>query len=338
MPEPAAGSASETLPVAPPETPALVLPPLPLEPLAGAVGLDADALVRAEERAYRLYMEGKRQLEAGDPQAAERTFADALRTLPNGRPYDRSRGSLALWWVRCHVALFEHTGEHAVLERETRILDAYARRLDELSASSQDRAHKQALVQHRLDEIEAVRQLQAIAQADVQTQLQHQHEGRHASTWAPDSLKDLGWYPRPDDPRARVVQARDAEAPTTEGEGEAQRKLDRARRPGLGLVITGSLSMAAGVAGLGVMAAGMARGARANDFDPDQSPMARREQIVEGLDANTMSVAGAIAGGGMLGIGIISTVMGAVRAKKKDHGDERSARLSVGPWGLEGRF
>lgn len=318
-----------------PDTPRFELPPLPADPLAGPRSLDPNALVRGEEAAYQLYMEANRRLEAGELEAAEQTFAEALRTLPDERPYGRSRGSLALGWVRCHVALFERSGELAVLDREVLLLQAYVERLDQIATSPKDRAHKQGLVEQRLEEIEAARRLRAAAEADVETTLHGEHAGYRASTWRPDSLQDLGWYPRPDDPRKRAVQAVESgSGPEARADDQS---LERARRPGVGLVVGGALSLATGAAGLSVMAVGMARAAKANDFDPMQSPMERREQIVTGFEANTMSTVGAIAGGALLTAGIILTTVGAMRMKK--HRDsERPARVTLGPWGLRGRF
>jgi hypothetical protein len=317
-----------------PDAPALELPALPDDPLAGPRGLGPDALVEGESAAYRLYMEGKRQLEAGELEAAERTFARALRTLPDEPPYARSRGSLAFWWVRTHLALFESTGDLAVLDREASLLAAYVERLDRIATSANDRAHKQDLVQQRLDEIAAVRRLRAAAADDVQTQLRTEHTGYRPSAWQPDTLQDLGWYPRRDDPRERSAQVTEDDDP--EARREAAPEPGRTRRPGVGLVVGGAVSMAAGVAGMAVMGVGMARGARANDFDPGQSPMERREQIVAGADANTMSMTSAIAGGVVLATGIILISIGVKRMKKQPDPTRSSAAL--GPWGLRGRF
>jgi hypothetical protein len=329
-------AASEpSLEPSPSDEPTEALPPLPDDPLAGPRALDPEALVEGEAAAYRLYMEGKRRLEEGEPERAEQTFAEALRTLPDQAPYARSRGSLALWWVRCHVELYERSGELAVLDRETAILAAYVARLDAIAVSAEDRAHKQDLVQRRLDEIEGVRRLRAAAQEDLETQLDREHTGYQVSTWRPDTLQDLGWYPRRDDPRKRAVQATGDVGP---GPGrDVAPEPERERRPGVGLVVAGALSMAAGAAGLGVMGVGMARGSKANDFDPTQSPMARREQIVAGVDANTMSASGAIAGGVVLATGIVLTVLGAKRMKQRPF-TTGSTRVALGPWGLRGRF
>ncbi len=318
-----------------PEAPSLSLSPLPDDPLAGPRGLDPDALVQGENDAYRLYMEGKRRLDAGELEAAEHAFADALRVLPDERPYARSRGSLALWWVRAHVALFESTGDLALLEREEAILAAYVERLDGIATSPDDRAHKQELVQQRRDEIEAARRLRAAADDDVETQLRSEHAGYQASTWHPDTLQDLGWYPRRDDPRKRSKQATDDVGPEPERDDELAQ--GRSRRPGVGMVVGGALSLAAGVAGLSVMGVGIARGSRANDFDPGQSPMERRAQIVAGIDANTMSMTSAIAGGVVLAAGVVLTSVGIVRMRKHS-APAGGSRVALGPWGLRGRF
>ncbi len=308
-------------PEAEPETPQVPesAPPLPElsgDPLAGARGLDPDGLVAAEAEAYALYMEGATQFDAGRWDEAERTFAKALRTLPDDRPYVRSRGALALWWALCHGKLYDVAGDLRVLERERAILHAYRDRLPEIATSAEDRTHKQSLVAERLAEIDEEIRRHTEDHGDADTQLRKslagEYEGVRTSEWRPDRIADLGWHARKDDPRLRSRQENEQETAGTDDEIVE----DRGRRPGVGLVVSGAVTMAAGVAGLGVMGAGMAKASRANGFDAMQSPMQRREQIANGLDGNTMSVTGAAVGSALLVTGVVLTIVGAKRMKK----------------------
>lgn len=312
------GAVAEVAPMPPPDTAA------PGDPLAGPTGLDPHALVRGEEAAYQAYMRGKRAFEANDFDRALVDFGDALRQLPDEAPYARSRGSVALWMVRCHGALYGLRGELTELDREVELLDAYATRLDAIAADTDDRAAKSALVDARREEIIKERARVSGEHGDVDTQLDRsvrgEYEGVVASTWAP-RVEDLAWYRRRDDPRPRGAQVNEVD-PQAKKTDEGPR-----RRKGTGLIAGGAVALGVGVGALAVMGAGMARASAAESFSPTQTPAARREQIGRGMAGNTMAIAGAVTGGVAVLAGAVLVGIG-VRKRKADR-----PQVSIAPGG-----
>lgn len=292
------------------------------DPLAGPTGLLPDALVRGEETAYQAYMRGKRAFEANDFDRALVDLADALRLLPDEAPYARSRGSIAMWMIRCHGARYALRGDLGELDREVVLLDAYAARLDSIAANAEDRDAKAALVEARRREIASERERVSGEHGDVDTQIDKsvrgEYEGTVASTWEP-RVEDLAWYRRRDDPRPKGRQADDLE-PDKREIGEAQ-----GRRAGTGLIAAGAVVLGTGIGALAVMAAGMARASKAESFSDQQTPAERREQIGRGVSGNTMSVAGAVVGSVAV---ITGAVLVGVGVKKRR---AESKRVSISP-------
>lgn len=308
-------------------------PPAPAgsaDPLAGAEGLDPQGMVDAEQAAYAAYMKGIKLYEEGRFEEAAETFTEALRTLPDLPPYGRSRGALGLWLARCMGQMYALSGDAALLDREERVLRAYTSRLREAVADGADREHKQALVVERLKEIAAERQRRSADHGDVDTQLERSleggYQGMEASDWAP-TMDDLAWHFRPDDPRPRTRQQDDTEKAPEKLVSEEED--ERVRKPGTGFIVGGAIAMAAGLGGLGVMGAGMAQAAAADDFDPFDTPMARREQIARGERGNVMSVVGASVGGALLVTGIALVAVGV----KRRRAGNTSLSWGLGPGG-----
>lgn len=295
-PEPASPSASESGP----------------DVLAGPRGLDPTRLVRGEEAAYQAFLRGQRAFDESDFDAALRAFGDALRLLPDERPYARSRGSIALWVARCHGQRYGLRADTADLDAEEAVLRAYLARLPEIGTDDADREAKRALAQQRLDELAAERQRIAghgDAQTQIDASLRGDYEGVQASSWAP-SVADLAWYQRRDDPRARSGQV-DEHDP----EPDPVVVPEPRRRRGTGLIAAGAVSLGVGVGALAVMGAGMARAHAAEDFSATQGPDQRREQISRGLAGNAMAVAGAVTGGVTVVLGAVLVGLGVKRRR-----------------------
>ena len=102
-------------------------------------------------------------------------------------------------------------------------------------------------------------------------------------------------------------------------------------------IISGAVLIGIGVAGLGVMAGGMALGAAGNDISdiPDDNPAARRERFERGASGNVMAYVGGALGGAAL---ITGAALLGVGLKKRKTG----LRASLGPGtaglSLYGRF
>jgi hypothetical protein len=282
------------------------------DPLAGPTGLDPHALVRGEDAAYQAYMRGKRAFEANDFDRALVDLGDALKLLPDEAPYARSRGSIAMWMIRCHGVRYLLRGDLAELDREVVLLDAYAARLDAIAANAEDRAAKAALVEARRVEIASERQRVSGEHGDVDTQIDRSLRGEYAgvvaATWVP-RVEDLAWYRRRDDPRPKGKQADDLE-PETRVDDDP-----RGRRPGTGLIASGAIVLGVGLGALTVMAVGMARAKQAETFEAEQTPNERRDQIGRGLSGNAMAAAGAAVGATAVVAGVVLVAVGAKRRR-----------------------
>jgi len=103
------------------------------------------------------------------------------------------------------------------------------------------------------------------------------------------------------------------------------------------MVAAGSVLLGASMAGFAVMAVGASRAARANDFDPMQTPDQRRAQIGDGRTGNALAVAGVVSGAALLVPGIVLVAIGARRMKRTPGAH---ARLLPTPGGvaITGRF
>ena len=286
-----------------------------VDPLAGPRGLDPDRLVAGEEAAYRAYMRGKKAFEANDYDAALLAFGDALRQLPDERPYAKSRGALALWSARCHGQLYGLRGDTAALDREVELLNAYVARLDAIARDAADKTAKQTLVDQRLQQIAAEQARIAGEHGNTDEQidrsLRGEYEGVDATQWQP-AVEDLAWVPRPDDPRPKGKQDQDDEDTRQK---KLQQSEERKRKPGTGLIAGGAIALGIGVAALAVMGAGMARAHAAEDFSPTQTPDERRAQIGRGIAGNDMAIAGAIAGGVAVITGAVLVGLGAKKRR-----------------------
>lgn len=132
-----------------------------------------------------------------------------------------------------------------------------------------------------------------------------------------------------------------APAPVEEPKGRK-----KAPRDGRGLIAGGSLLTVVGVAGLGMLGAGLATGAAAqrdvnklNESDLDYQ--SKFDDIdAKGKRGNTLSIAGAVVGGVGLAAGIALLVLGVKKRNKyrAEHGsDDSTASLRVLPVGGRGQ-
>ncbi len=131
---------------------------------------------------------------------------------------------------------------------------------------------------------------------------------------------------------------RKVEAPAPEEDDEKTRK--KAPKDGRGLIAVGSLLTVVGVAGLGMIGAGVAlsAGAQKDVDDVDLTDMDFEQQIADidakGKAANNIAYAGIAVGAVGLATGIALLVVGVKKRKKyrAEHGsDENTARVQVLP-------
>jgi len=310
--EPPPATAATAPRVAPEVTPA---------PLTGASRLDANGLVEAEQQAYGLYMDGVHALDdAADPDLAIDKWEQALRTLPDERPYALSRGALALRLVTAHQVRFFRDGDLDDLRREKSLLLGYQERLvDMVPTDAEARSSRHSTMQTRIDEIDGelsrLEDDQGTTEEQLGKSLRGEYAARGAETWRPDP-SDMGWHPRADDPRKHASQAHDGEVAPEETTPEIVEPTDPGPRPGTGRLVVGAVLTGAGLGGLGVGAVGLVQANRANTFDPEQDPQQRRMQIGEGERANGLALGGLIGGGVLTVVGLAVLISGARKRSK----------------------
>lgn len=328
------------------EVPPPAVPTIEPAPLAGATRLDADGLFASEQRAYALYMEGVHAFEDdADYDAAIEKWTEAVETLPDERPYARSRGALALRLVTAHEKRFYRDGDLDDLRRQSSLLLGYQQRLPEMFPDDPGaRAQRHDHVQLRIDEIET--ELERIegehgtVEEQLDRSLRGEYEARGEDNWRPDP-SDAGWHARPDDPRKASQQATDREvAPEHLEPQQAEEEPEPPRKEGTGLLVSGAVLGAVGLGGIGVGVAGMVGAARANTFDPNQTPMERRAQIVQGERGNVQALVGLAGGGALTVVGIVLVATGAAKRKRSATNVALSPMRTAGGWGatVTGRF
>lgn len=323
------------------------LDPILPDPLDGARHLDADGLFESEQRAYQLYMEGVRALEEDlDPDVAIDRWQEALRVLPDERPYARSRGALALRLVTAYDMRFHRDGRIDDLRRQSALLQGYQQRLPEMFADDPAaRAQRNDHARARVDEIDAELRRIAAVQGTVEEQLDKslrgEYEARRDDVWRPDPT-DAGWHARPDDPRRKERQATDSEVAPEEPPAEPELDQPKPKKEGTGPIAAGAVLGVAGLAGIGVGIAAMVTAAAANDFDASQTPSERRAQIARGNQANTRAVVGLAAGGALAAAGVALLAIGLTKRKKSANASPLAVHPTIGAgrWGLglTGRF
>ena len=352
-----AGAAPPAVPEAPvedaPEVETEAEVPLPAPastieaaPLDGATRLDADGLFESEQRAYALYMEGVHAFEDdADYDAAIDKWTEAVATLPDERPYARSRGALALRLVTAHEKRFYRDGDLDDLRRQSALLLGYQQRLPEMfpddsAARSQRHDHAQLRIDEIAAELERIEGEHGTVEEQLDRSLRGEYEARGDDNWRPDPT-DAGWHARPDDPRKASQQATDRElAPEHLEPQQDEEEPEPPRKEGTGLLVSGAVLGAVGLGGIGVGVAGMVSAARANTFDPAQTPMQRRAQIVQGERGNVQALVGLAGGGALTVVGIVLVATGAAKRKRSASNVALSPMRTAGGWGatISGRF
>jgi len=332
--------------IAEPEAPAEPDVSISAAPLVGTSRLDADGLFESEQRAYALYMEGLHAFEDdSDYDTALDKWTEAVATLPDERPYARSRGALALRLVTAHEKRFYRDGDLEDLRRQSSLLLGYQQRLPEMfpddSAARQRRHdHAQVRIEEIDKELERIEGEHGTVEEQLERSLRGEYEARGDDNWRPDPT-DAGWHARPDDPRKAAQQATDREvAPEHLEPQEPEGEPEPPRKKGTGLLVSGGVVGVMGLGAIGVGVAGMVAASRANDFAPDQTPRARRMQIAAGERSNLQAVIGIAGGSAATVVGIVLVATGDAKRKRS------ASRLAVSPmrtaagWGgtITGRF
>ncbi len=312
-------------------------------PLSGSTRLDANGLFTSERRAYELFMEGLTALEADDEQLAIDKWEEAVAVLPDERPYARSRGALALRLAMAHEKRFYRHGELADVHRQVALLRGYQARLtemypDDAAARAQRHEHAQVRIEQLQADLQRFEGDDGTVEEQLDKSLRGEYEARSEEIWRTD-LTDAGWHARPDDPRKAGRRAVDEEAAPEQKKPEPTPQPVK-RRAGTGLLASGAVLGAVGLAGIGVGVAGMVTASQANEFDPGQSPQQRREQLARGDRSNVQAVVGLAAGGTALVAGVVLLATGAAKRKRSPGTTALAPIRTPDGWGaaITGRF
>jgi tetratricopeptide (TPR) repeat protein len=200
-------------------------------------------------------------------------------------------------------------------------------------ASARERAYEVDHEVGHLNQAKILLESYAEAIEDIYTS---EIEREKENAWVEDRLEKI------DAELQAVAERADAQA-----EQDAQR--DKVLAPGQGLVISGSVLIGLGAAGLGVMAGGMVIGNGANDIGdiPSDDFTARESRFDRGRMGNALAIAGGAGGAVLLGTGIALLAVGLKKKKEaggsSEKGDEAARLLpTLGPGhvglGLSGSF
>ncbi|WAS95855.1 hypothetical protein [Nannocystis punicea] len=244
-----------------------------------------------------LAQEAQTRFETADYAGAIELWTQAYAALPNEPAYDKRRNVLAYQIAQACVEAYTLDPQLVYLRKAERLFDNY---LKTISAKDKTTTAK---VQGTLDEL---REKIRVA------------EEREAEKQAAEATEAGGGDAEARLAAEKASQARDAEARREAAERDAK----RSRR----LTIAGGALTGVGAIALGVMAYGLARGARvdrdgeAAKADGVTDPAVYRDLLAQGTAANTLAIATAVVGGVLVvtGIGLLGAgAAGQQRARRE---------------------
>ncbi|MCY0989646.1 hypothetical protein OV203_21085 [Nannocystis sp. ILAH1] len=266
-----------------------------------------------------LAQEAQTRFETADYAGAIELWTQAYAALPNEPAYDKRRNVLAYQIAQACVEAYELDPQLVYLRKAERLFDNY---LQTISAKDKNTTAK---VQGTLDELrEKIRVAEEREAADKQA--------------ASENAEARG----EDDAEALLAAQKASEAREAEARAHAEREARRARR----LTVAGGALTGAGAIALGVMAYGLARGARvdrdgeAAKADGVTDPAVYRDLLDQGTAANTLAIATAVVGGVLVvtGIGLIGAGAAGQQRARRDLGLAPTWLRGGAGLVLQGRF
>ncbi|MFY0539618.1 hypothetical protein [Nannocystis pusilla] len=292
-----------------------VLPAVP-EVRAAAPAKASDEL---NAKISALAQEAQTRFETADYAGAIELWTQAYAALPNEPAYDKRRNVLAYQIAQACVEAYELDPQLVYLRKAERLFDNY---LQTISAKDKNTTAK---VQGTLGELrEKIRVAEEREAADKQA--------------ASENAEARG----EDDAEALLAAQKANEAREAEARAAAKREARRARR----LTIAGGALTGAGAIALGVMAYGLARGARvdrdgeAAKADGVTDPAVYGDLLDQGTAANTLAIATAVVGGVLVvtGIGLIGAGAAGQQRARRDLGLAPTWLRGGAGLVLQGRF
>lgn len=244
-----------------------------------------------------LAQEAQTRFETADFAGAIELWTQAYAAMPDEPAYDKRRNVLAYQIAQACVEAYELDPQLVYLRKAERLFDNYLKTI-----SAKDKVTT-AKVQGTLDELrEKIRVAEEREAAEKQA--------------AAEAAERAG----PEDEEQAAPKADEAEAEDRRTVAEREAKKSR------GLTIAGGTLTGAGAIVLGVMAYGLAQGARADrdgeaaKADGVTDPAVYRDLLDQGMAANRLAIATAVAGGILVvtGIGLLGAgAAGQQRARRE---------------------
>jgi tetratricopeptide (TPR) repeat protein len=228
--------------------------------------------------AQRLYDRGKAKFETADYADAIELWTEAYAIVPETSEGAQIKVLLLYNIATAREKQFDVSRDPAELRQAMILLESFDRSISTLYGEGPDAEAERTKVESKLAELEA---------------RLREHEARVAAAEG-----DEDTTPPPPEPTT---------PPDDREQGRGAR----------GLVIGGAVATGLGVGGLGLMAAGLGMGARANDISdlaPDDVD-GRRARFDRGRTGNALAIAGGVAGGVLLLTGAVLLGLGLKRAR-----------------------
>jgi hypothetical protein len=241
------------------------------------------------EDAQQLYDRGRAKFETADYAAAIELWTEAYATVPETAEGNQIKVILIYNLATAREKQFDVSRDPAELRQAAILLRNFEQSIPALYGDGQEADAERVKVQDKLAALD-----QRLAE----------HEAARSDGEA-DGEADGGA-----DGEAEPVEPEPTTLPDTTPDDGPQ--------PGArGLVIGGAVAAGLGVGGLGLMAAGLAIGARANDISglADDDVDGRRAQFDRGRTGNTLGLVGGVAGGVLLVTGAVLLGLGLRRSR-----------------------
>ncbi|MCY1059958.1 hypothetical protein [Nannocystis sp. SCPEA4] len=244
-----------------------------------------------------LAQEAQTRFETADFAGAIELWTQAYAAMPDEPAYDKRRNVLAYQIAQACVEAYELDPQLVYLRKAERLFDNYLKTI-----SAKDKVTT-AKVQGTLDELR-----EKIRVAEEREAAEKQAAAEAAERASPEG----------DEPAAQEADPADTEDRRAAAEREAKKSR--------GLTIAGGTLTGAGAIVLGVMAYGLSQGARADrdgeaaKADGVTDPAVYRDLLDQGMAANRLAIATAVAGGILVvtGIGLLGAgAAGQQRARRE---------------------
>jgi hypothetical protein len=251
-----------------------------------AGSMDVRAASQPSQEVEQLYVQGQDLFDAGDYSGAASTWAKALDGMPENENSKTTRELLVIQTMTASRQAHAKTQDVQHLKNGQAVMERYVASYKQ--AYGQDAVLGDSVQQARIE------LLTALQEAESQPQ-----EWPEEDTTAAE--------PEPTQPPPATPEVAPAELPPPADRG----------KKGTGLIATGSIFLALGGGGIGLLVAGLVMaGSAEDDFKSATTKPAREDADDRGMMSNTLAIAGVVAAPVCIGVGIGLLAAGVKRRKK----------------------